>query len=264
MRTLRIAGPAGDISVTRTGSGAEPSVVLLHPINTAGVVWHPVMQMLDRPTIAIDLRGHGRSSPGHPYTVEDGYVLDVLAVLDELQLPAVHLAGGSLGGTISLALAALHPQRVHSVLTLGSTLGTQVPAAAIDEMVRQLTAVGPQRYFADLVGQIVGPQYRDCPGLDDVARAAGGRPVDIVEAILRAAFSADIRHLADRVQAPVLAVGGTADPTCPVGMTIEIATRTNGSHLELDGVGHLPMLEVSERIAAVLGAHINSEQSQHR
>lgn len=257
--TRTLAGPTGELGVTCSGPrSAGSAVVLIHPINTAAVVWNPVLPLLERPAVALDLRGHGRSALHGPFTIEDGYIPDVLAVLDELGLDSVHLVGGSLGGAISLALAALHPERVHSVTTFGSTLGTGVPAGVIEEMAAELATLGSERYFAELVPKVVGPEHQNEPGLAETIRAAGARPELTVAAILRAAFTADIRHLAARVHAPVLAVGGTADPTCPPAMTEEIAAVTGGVPVILDGVGHLPMVEVPQRVAELINQHTDA------
>lgn len=261
-RTL--AGPSGPLAVTVSGPLTDPLdgsvAVLVHPINTAAVVWDAVLPLLSGPAVAPDLRGHGGSGQHGPFTVEQGYLPDLLAVLDGLGLGAVHLAGGSLGGPISLALAALHPSRVRSVTTFGATLGTGVPAAAIEAMVAELDAAGTERYFAELVPRIVGPAYRDDARLLATMRtAAGRRPEAVVAAVLRGAFGADIRHLAGRVRVPVLAVGGTEDPTCPPSMTEEIAAATGGASVILDGVGHLPMLEVPERVAELINRHTGGQ-----
>jgi pimeloyl-ACP methyl ester carboxylesterase len=254
-----VTGPGGVLGVSSHGEpSAHTTTVLVHPINTGAVVWHPVLPLLAQPAVALDLRGHGRSGMDGPFTVEGGYVPDVLAVLDELGCDAVHVVGGSLGGAIALALAALHPDRVLSVTTFGSTLGTGVAAPAIDAMIAELEAVGAERYFADLVPKVVGPLYQSEPRLSETIRAAGGRPESVVASILRAAFDADIRHLVDRVRAPVLAVGGTADPTCPPSMTEEIASATGGVAVILDGVGHLPMVEVPQVVADLINQHINA------
>jgi pimeloyl-ACP methyl ester carboxylesterase len=169
----------------------------------------------------------------------------------------VHLAGGSLGGSIGLALAARCPERVRTVTTFGSTLGTGVPEEAIQAMIDELDAKGTEKYFADLGSQIVGPDYRDDPRVMDGLRAAAGtRPESVVAGILRGAFGADIRDVVGGVRAPVSAVGGTEDPTCPMAMTEEIAAATGGTVTVLDGVGHLPMLEVPERVAELITDHI--------
>ena len=102
----------------------------------------------------------------------------------------MHLVGGSLGGTIALAAAALHPDRVRSVTTFGSTLGVAAPAEAIEAMVDELTAKGTEAYFADLAPLIVGAAYRaDERVLAAVRAAVGSRDPSIIADILRGAFT---------------------------------------------------------------------------
>lgn len=251
--TRTVDGPAGPLAVdVYNGPLDDSAVVLVHPINTAASVWAPVAGLLDRPVVAFDLRGHGRSVPAGPYAIEGGWLDDLIAVLDALDLGSVHLAGGSLGGTIALAAAALHPDRVRSVTCFGSTLGVGVPAEAIEGMVTELEAKGTVKYFADLGPLVVGAAHRTDAVLGGLAAAVGTRDTAVIAGILRGAFSADIRHLAGNVKVPVLATAGTEDPTCPPAMAEEIAAVCHGSMLELPGVGHLPMLEQPERVAALI------------
>jgi pimeloyl-ACP methyl ester carboxylesterase len=257
-QTCLVAGPAGSLAVDVRGNLAGSAIVLLHPINTAAQVWEPVAELLGHPVVVFDLRGHGRSTMAGPFAIEGGWLDDLMAVLDALELASAHLVGGSLGGTISLAAAALHPARVRSVTTFGSTLGVGVPTAAIEAMVRKLTAKGTVAYFEELVPQVVGADYRTHPRVLTAMRAAvGTRDPAIVAGILRGAFTADIHHLAGRVTVPVLAAAGTSDPTCPGEMTAEIAAVTGGTAMALPGVGHLPMLEAPEQVAALIARHID-------
>jgi pimeloyl-ACP methyl ester carboxylesterase len=263
MQNSEIAGPAGTLAVRCFNASLQGDpVVLLHPINSAGIVWTEVAADLDRPVVTVDLRGHGNSVLTGPFSVEGGYVPDVLAVLDGLGLDRAHLGGGSLGGTISVALAALHPKRVLTVTTFGSTLGTGLAPSDIETMVASLRAMGTADYFAGLLPQIVGPAYRAWPKLQAVmAEAVGSRPETVVAEILRSAFSTDIRHLAANVAGTglsVVAVAGDADPTCPPAMSLELAATTGGRSMTMVGVGHLPMLEQPAQTAEILRAHIAS------
>ncbi|MFD2467753.1 alpha/beta fold hydrolase [Amycolatopsis silviterrae] len=269
LNRVAVEGRTGKLSVLRTADDRSGTpLVLLHPINSAAVVWADVAARLDRPVVAPDLRGHGKSGQTGPFTVEEGYVPDVLAVLDALGLDEVHLAGGSLGGTISVALAALHPRRVRSVATFGSTLGTGVPDEAIAAMVRELEAAGTAGYFAGQVPEIVGRAHRDSARIKEVmAEAVGTRPTAVVAEILYGAFGADIRHLAGMVATsgiPVLAVAGTEDPTCPPAMSRELAEATGGTAKLLDGTGHLPMLEETDLVADLLRQHLAGAEEGKR
>lgn len=252
-----VAGPAGPLAVdVHNGPARDGAIVLVHPINTAASVWEPVAALLGRPVVAFDLRGHGRSTMAGPFAIEGGWLDDLIAVLDALDLGSVHLAGGSLGGTISLAAAAVHPDRVRSVTCFGSTLGVGVPSEAIEAMVTELEAKGTVAYFADLGPQVVGAAHRTKQVLGGLAAAVGTRDTAVIADILRGAFSADIRHLAGDVKVPVLATAGTEDPTCPPAMAEEIATVCGGTALELAGLGHLPMLEAPERVAQLIEQNV--------
>ncbi len=253
-----VPGPVGPIAVdVYRGPATDGAIVLVHPINTAASVWAPVAERLDRPVVAFDLRGHGRSPLVGPYAIEGGWLEDLMAVLEGLGLESAHLAGGSLGGTIALAAAAKHPDRVRSVTCFGSTLGVGVPAEAIEAMVADLEAKGTVPYFAELGPMVVGAAYRSDPAvLGALATAVGTRDTAVIAGILRGAFSADIRHLAGDVKAPVLATAGTEDPTCPPAMAEEIATVCGGTMLELPGVGHLPMVEQPDRVVELIKQNV--------
>ena len=92
--------------------------VLLHGLASNSRLWDGVGRRLaaaGHRAIAVDLRGHGRSSkPDIGYetpTVAD----DVAALLDELGLDRPIVAGQSWGGNVVLELAARHPAAVSGI-----------------------------------------------------------------------------------------------------------------------------------------------------
>ncbi|GAA1205453.1 alpha/beta fold hydrolase [Pseudonocardia alaniniphila] len=99
MTTSRtVDGPAGPLNVTIYGDPVlDGTVVLMHPINSAAMVWEHVSAVPRRPTAALDLRGHGGSTLQGPFTVEGSHVDDAL---DVLGLGWVH------------EVAALHSERL--------------------------------------------------------------------------------------------------------------------------------------------------------
>jgi len=84
--------------------------------------WVPYLSRRYR-VIRPDLRGHGESpvdfDPATGSTIE-GYLGDVIAVLDELGIDAVHYCGESFGGIIGMVLAATHPERVRTLTLVSS------------------------------------------------------------------------------------------------------------------------------------------------
>lgn len=105
------------------GASARPTVVMLHGMvmdNLSSLYYtlaNPVA--LDQPVLLYDLRGHGRSErPPSGYRVADG-VTDLLALLDALDVTEpVVLLGNSFGGTIALAFALAHPDRVAALVLI--------------------------------------------------------------------------------------------------------------------------------------------------
>jgi pimeloyl-ACP methyl ester carboxylesterase len=83
--------------------------------------------------VLLDLLGHGRSDkPAHAseYRI-DTYSDQVVALLDELDLPAAVLGGMSLGANVALFAAARHQERVHGLVLEMPVLEWAVPSAAM-------------------------------------------------------------------------------------------------------------------------------------
>jgi pimeloyl-ACP methyl ester carboxylesterase len=84
--------------------------------------------------ILIDARGHGHSDK--PHEVEAYKIRrmaqDIVTVLDELDIDKTHFMGFSMGGFIGFSLAKYIPQRLHSLIVVGSHLYTSVRDLAED------------------------------------------------------------------------------------------------------------------------------------
>lgn len=72
--------------------------------------------------IALDQRGHGHSDRAADYT-RDGYLADILALLDHLGLERAVLLGHSLGGINAYQFAARHPERVEAFIDADGAAG---------------------------------------------------------------------------------------------------------------------------------------------
>lgn len=106
-----------------TGAGA-PTVVFLHGLvmdNLSSFYYtlaNPVASA-GADVLLYDLRGHGRSErPPTGYSVTDA-VADLEGLLDALDVDEpVHLVGNSFGGTVALAFAVAHPERVAGLVLI--------------------------------------------------------------------------------------------------------------------------------------------------
>jgi pimeloyl-ACP methyl ester carboxylesterase len=150
--THRVEGQYFDSAGTRihyTVQGEGEPVVLVHGFAVnADLNWRRqgIIDALveEFQVIAVDLRGHGLS--GKPHGAEEYGVEmaeDIVRLLDHLKIEKAHVAGYSLGGFLTLNLAARHPERLRSAgvlgagwekmeesqfLTIAETLGEQLEA----------------------------------------------------------------------------------------------------------------------------------------
>ncbi len=103
------------------GEGNGPVILLVHSLGANSDMWRPVMaQLTDRYCcIAVDCRGHGKSSYKNPFTVRD-VAADLNAVLDQLEIKRAHIVGISMGGPIVLEMYAERPGRIASLVIADS------------------------------------------------------------------------------------------------------------------------------------------------
>jgi hypothetical protein len=124
----------GRVSAVLWGSG-PPEVIFLHEAGRTARVWDEVALRLGRPSVAIDLPGHGRSDSrgdghGGPRTLADPIAEAIRSFAPRARL----VAGGGLGGRTALALIttprpAFLP-RLALIDTLPGTPSPGQPAAA--------------------------------------------------------------------------------------------------------------------------------------
>jgi homoserine O-acetyltransferase len=97
----------------------------------------------------------------------------ILQALDQLGIKQVHLTtGGSLGGMVTLALAALAPERFERILPVAATAATSAWAVGWNHVARQILKLDPG--YPDKIGrgleiarQLAILTYRAEPGLEE-------------------------------------------------------------------------------------------------
>jgi len=112
------------VSALRRGD-ENPAIVLQHGGAQNAHTWDAVASLLDRPTLCIDLPGHG-----HSQWREDGdyrprsLATDVADVVSELAPHAELVVGMSLGGMTAIAIADSRPDLVRRLAVVDVTPGS--------------------------------------------------------------------------------------------------------------------------------------------
>ena len=114
--------------------GSGPPLLLAHGATMNLTRWrssgYDVEFRDEYQVIMIDARGHGRSEKPHdPHSyVISKHVSDVITVLDELAIENAHYCGYSMGGRTGYFLGRFAPDRVRSLIIMGSNPLPRSPA----------------------------------------------------------------------------------------------------------------------------------------
>ncbi len=114
------------------GSGTLP-IIFLHSLAGNSGQWTAQLRHLrqTRRAIAIDLRGHGRSSFEGDFAIE-AMARDADELANQLGLERFVLVGHSMGGCVAVAYAGAHPDRLAGLYLVDpSGDSTQMPAEEI-------------------------------------------------------------------------------------------------------------------------------------
>ncbi|WFU71486.1 alpha/beta hydrolase [Bradyrhizobium sp. CB2312] len=262
MRRLTIKRPVGPIAVSYHGEAdaSRPPILFVHPINLKGGAWAEIVPAFaDRFTIVPDMRGFGDSPPAEQYDLAR-WAQDCIDAVDRAGIDRFHAIGGSLGGAISVYLAAAEPKRVLSVVAVGSQLYSQDPdnAAVLATL---------EHHTVDEMFELILPKYALGPNAsaEVVAKTIALRnpnEKDDIRRVWRAACAADIRAHVASVSCPVTVLTGEFDLTCPLAAGAEMAAALRAPHVLLPGIGHLPMLEDPPALIAAIKAHLAHAESR--
>jgi 3-oxoadipate enol-lactonase len=221
----------------------RPPLVLLHGLGTDRRIWlyqiPPFCSHL--PVIAVDLRGHGRSSaPAGEWTIAE-MAQDVVRLLRHLGAEKGHLVGLSMGGMVAQQFALDYPYATAS-LTLVDT-AAHVPPAAAQESLRFMDANPMKDIAASRITTALSEAVDPAMLRHFIEQVALNDKVHYLQAA-RAVFGFDARARLSEIAAPTLVVLGEADRTFQHEWMTGLATAIPGARLQrLAGAGHLSNLE---------------------
>jgi pimeloyl-ACP methyl ester carboxylesterase len=267
------------------GDRGDPAVLLIMGLGTQMIAWHEdFCRMLAQRgffVIRYDNRDVGRSThlDGAPtptqwellrrnprrvaYSLAD-MAADGVGLLDELGIQKAHVVGASMGGMIGQVLAARHPERVLSFVSIMSTTGSRWrgrPALRAYPKILARPEAGKEAYAERLVKlfRVVGsPGFeRDEEALRRLAFQAYDRGVDnagLARQLAAINSSGDRKEDLRRIKAPTLVIHGTKDRLVAKSGGRATARAIPGARLlMIDGMGHdLPRGAWPQLIAAIV------------
>lgn len=256
-RTLRLSDGAtvGLIEVGPKDRAGEP-LVLIHGVGLNARAWAPQIAALaaSHRVFAIDMPGHGGSSPLPQDARLPDYVTWAARVILALNAGAVNVAGHSMGALIATGLAADYPELVRRVAMLNAVhrRTAEARAAVLSRAIAmaegQFDAQAPlDRWFTR--------SAEDAPLRAQVARWLQEVDREGYAAAYRAFAEGDDIY-ADRwssICCPALVLTADGDPNSTPEMTRAMAaTAPCGRAVVIEGHRHMVNLTAPDRVTAAL------------
>lgn len=253
-------------TLTAVRAGRGPDLVVLHSLLTDRTAFDAVLPRLARHNrvTLFNLPGFHGSAPVEGDAPGEGrmaaYVACVRDGFDAFGIaPKAALMGNGFGGTVALAFALAHGERLKRLVISDA-------AAAFPEAGKQAFRVMADKVAAGGVGAVAEIAASRVFHADYLARHPGAieERRRVLLGIEPSAFRAACRVLVEtdlvpelgRIRLPVLVICGALDQATPPALNRVIAEAVPGArYVEMPDCGHCPPLEQPEAFLSVLSAH---------
>ncbi|MDP6977725.1 MAG: alpha/beta fold hydrolase [Myxococcota bacterium] len=277
------SGPGGlSIRCDVAGQASEPDrpLVLVHGLTGHRKDFELVLPVLARHgrVLAPDLRGHGDASlqgsaEGHDFAT---LVEDLRALLDGLGVERCDLLGHSFGGMLALRFVLAYPERVASLVLMGTSC--EPPDDYSREMFEKAGGFATSRGLDELQARLEETGRRDEDPLPDDAseeqRDWRARYWDHHRLRIRAmdpwAYGTlgvammDQATVTDRlgeISCPTSVIIGLDDREFVRGARLLVEGIPNAVEYALGGIGHQPHQEAKARFLEIMAEHLDAARS---
>jgi pimeloyl-ACP methyl ester carboxylesterase len=260
MQFEQLTAGHGSLTAVRTGqkAGEGRDLVVLHSLLADRHAFDPVLPALvaEHRVTLINLPGFHGSQPcmlplmdAYVAVIEDGFQEFGIAN-DSI------LIGNGFGGTVALAFAMAHPERISKLLL------SDAAACFPDEGRKQFEAMAAKVSEGGLgaIAEIAAKRVFSPAYLASHPEAIEQRKAVLLEidpkafqAACKILQEADLEPLLHRMHVPTLVVCGEFDQATPPPLNKAIADKVAGAaYVELPGCGHCPPLEQPQAFLAAI------------
>lgn len=242
-------------------ANGRPPALLLHPWFGCRQMWEPLADRLDVPSYAVDwysLADADGPAVWTPWASPAGLARAAIALLDEQGLDSVDVVGNSVGGIVAQLMAAEQPTRVRRLVLIGTGAALGGPQTAFGALVGRWIEHPEERpdLAGPLVDGLVAKSFSEEARERYVAAVLAADP-DYVATVLVAARGTDLRPRLGSIAAPTLVIRGEHDTARTRHHVAElVAGILDARAVEMGGLGHSPMVEDPDAVAALVLAHL--------
>lgn len=256
--------PSGvTIAYREFGDPKGKALILVHGFTDNARSWSLVIPYIPHSyrIIAMDVRGHGKSSaPECCYAFPD-LAYDVKLLMDKLNVDTATLIGHSLGSMISQTVAASYPERVNGVVLISSTATNDAfqddswLASELPKLTFPLAQNSPfmnEWYTNELP---VDPEF-----INYEKNESAGVPRQVWYGVMSSGRISDISRNLSKIKAPTLVIHGSKDAFFAADSQAKLRELLPQSKfVEFTGAGHNVMWEKPQEVAAVIDEFLSKK-----
>ena len=256
MQFEQLSAGHGALTAVRAGQGRD--LVILHSLLADRTAFDPVLPALTakfRVTL-INLPGFHGSQP-LPLALMDGYIAAIEDGFEEFGIGNDSvLIGNGFGGTVALAFALAHPERI-AKLVLSDAAACFPPQGreAFAVMAQKVQEAGLGAVAEIAAKRLHSPAYLAAhpEAIEQRKQVLLGIHPKAFQGACKVLQEADLTPLLHRLGVPTLVVCGELDQATPPALNKEIVEKAPGAkYVELPGCGHCPPLEQPAQFLAAI------------
>jgi pimeloyl-ACP methyl ester carboxylesterase len=261
------------LNVRQVGDGPK-AVVLAHGFGANQGVWFPYLEPLSRGyrVITYDLPCAATADREFfdmtRHRKIDGYIDDLMAILDDLEIANCAFVGHSVSGMVGLLASLRRRDRFSKIVAIGASAcylnrDAYQGGFSQEDLKQVFLAIGSNyRNWA----QAYAPYVVDRPMHDSATtRFLDGLLAmrgDVALATAQMILLADYRALMNQVETPSAILQTRSDPAVPMAAATFLHDHIRGSTLEMiDASGHMPHMTSVDLVLPALQRHLDLDSS---
>ena len=256
MQFEQLSAGHGALTAVRAGQGRD--LVILHSLLADRTAFDPVLPALTakfRVTL-INLPGFHGSQP-LPLALMDGYIAAIEDGFEEFGIGNDSvLIGNGFGGTVALAFALAHPERI-AKLVLSDAAACFPPQGreAFAVMAQKVAEAGLGAVAEIAAKRVHSPAYLQAhpEAIEQRKQVLLGINSKAFQAACKILQETDLTPLLHHLRVPTLVVCGELDQATPPALNKQIVEKVAAAkYFQLPGCGHCPPLEQPEQFIAAI------------
>lgn len=231
----------------RIAGACAPGIIFVHGVGSSAAIWDYQLREFspDYRCAAIELRGNGAGADVAPELItREGFLADTLGVANGLGFERFHFVGCSLGGVVGFELVRAVPERLQSLVFVGSFAAYPNAEAYAQGIVDAVKRAGSMDVFAvERAAKLGLPPHRH----EETVQQMAVKRVDSYIASTWATWTADYRPLLNSIDVPTLVIHGERDMIATRELSDEIVNGIPGAKFaSVANAGHVTNADAPE------------------